>query len=75
MDRHIKPCMVLMLLLGFGASYCHAGTYISKKNPEHSAQYKEAPGIHLTARECKDYSRQNSLDLCAVGQFFPATSI
>jgi hypothetical protein len=62
MKRYIKSFSVLVFLLGVGTSYCSAGTYTPKQNPQHSVQYEEAPEVYLTAGQCKNYSRQNYPD-------------
>jgi hypothetical protein len=57
---NLKLFGAFLFLLAFGIGYCHAETYTSKSNPQHSVQYEEAPGVYLTIGQCKNYSRQNS---------------
>ena len=56
----IKLIMVLVFLLGLSTGYCNAGTYASKKNPQLSVEYENAPGVYFAVGQCKAYSRQNS---------------
>ena len=59
MKCYMKSFMALVFLLGVGTGYCNADTYTSKKNPQITVEYENAPSVYLTVGQCKDYSRHN----------------